>query len=197
MIFSTVYENKKCLTKLENFMISKNNPMNAVFLDRDGTIIEEVNYLDSFEKLKIYPFSREAISILKESNFKVFIITNQSGIGKGYFSEKFVKEVNKYLCEILGIDEFFYCPHLPEDNCNCRKPKTGLIEKALEKYPEVDLKNSFFVGDKEIDIETGKNLNLKTILVLTGYGKQFIKNSKADYIVKSLYYASLLIRSMV
>jgi len=171
--------------------------MKAVFLDRDGTIIEEVNYLDSIEKLEIYPFSKEAISILKESNFKIFIITNQSGVARGYFSEDFVIEINRYLCEKLGIDDFFYCPHLPEDNCNCRKPKTGLIEKALQRYPEINLRNSFFIGDKEVDIETGKNLNLNTILVLTGYGKDFFENSKADYIVKNLYYAALLIKNLI
>lgn len=171
--------------------------MNAVFLDRDGTIIEEVNYLSDFSEIKIYPFSFTALKIIKECGFKTFIITNQSGVARGYFTENFVKEVNTFLCEKLGIDDFFYCPHLPEDNCNCRKPKTGLIQQALKKYPEIDLSNSFFIGDKEVDIETGKNCNTKTILVGTGYGKNYYNSSQADFIVKNIYYAALLIYSLI
>ncbi len=167
--------------------------MDAIFIDRDGTIIEEVNYLSSFDQIKIYPFSYPAIKILKNCGYRIFLITNQSGVARGYFSEDFVIKVNSYLCEKLGIDDFFYCPHLPEDNCNCRKPNSGMIEFAIKKYPEINLKKSYFIGDKEVDIETGLNCGMKTILVGTGYGKDFFKTTKADFIVKNIYYASLLI----
>ena len=168
--------------------------MNAIFIDRDGTIIKDVNYLSNFNHLKIFDFSYDAIKILKELNFKIIMITNQSGISRGYFSKEFVEKVNSYLCKKLVMDDYFYCPHLPEDNCNCRKPKIGLIHQALRKYPEIDLKNSYFIGDKEVDIKTGKNCNMKTILVGTGYGKEYFKTSEADFIVKNIYYASLLIK---
>ena len=171
--------------------------MNAVFLDRDGTIIEEENYLSNFSQIKIYPFSFSALKILKDCGFKIFIITNQSGVARGYFTEDFVKKVNTFLCEKLGIDDFFYCPHIPEDNCNCRKPEKGLIQQALKKYPEIDLKNSYFIGDKEVDVETGKKCNMKTILVGTGYGKIFFNSTKANFIVKNIYYAALLIKNFL
>ncbi len=169
--------------------------MNTVFIDRDGTIIKEVNYLKSFDQLEIYPFSFNAIKILRQKGYKIIMITNQSGIARGYFSHNFVNELNKYLCKKLNIDDYFYCPHLPEDNCECRKPKIGLIKQALKKYPKINLKNSYFIGDKEIDIETGINASMKTILVLTGYGKNFLNISKANFIVKNFYYASLLINN--
>ncbi len=170
--------------------------MNAIFIDRDGTIIEEVNYLSSFEQIKIYQFAYSAIKILKDYGYKIFLITNQSGVARGYFLESFVIEVNSYLCKKLNIDYFLYCPHLPEHNCNCRKPKTGLIKKVLEKYPDIKLKNSYFIGDKETDIETGLNCNMKTILIGTGYGKNYFNTTKADFIVKNIYYASLLISNL-
>ena len=171
--------------------------MQAVFIDRDGTIIEEVNYLSNFNELKIFNFTFDAIKILKNLNFKIIIITNQSGIARGYFTQEFVENVNNYLCKTLGIDDFFYCPHLPDDNCICRKPKIGLIKNVLKKYPEINLKKSFFIGDKEVDIETGINSGTNTILVQTGYGKKEANNSKADFIVKNVYYASLLIQGIV
>ncbi len=170
--------------------------MKAIFLDRDGTVIEEVNYLNSFEKLKIFPFSKTSIKILKNLNFKIFLITNQSGVARGYFSEEFVIKINSYLCDKLNIDDFFYCPHHPDENCDCRKPKIGMILNAKKKYPEIELNKSYIIGDKEIDVITGKNAGLKSILVLTGYGKDYLNSSKADFIVKNLYYASILINSI-
>ncbi len=170
--------------------------MRAIFLDRDGTIIEEVNYLSNFSQIKLLKNVKEGIEVLKNLNYKIFIITNQSGIARGYFSEEFVKKVNSFLCNQLGIDDFFYCPHLPEDNCECRKPNIGLIKKAIKKFPNINLKDSFFIGDKEIDIITGINAGMKSILVMTGYGGKEALCSNANYIVKDLYYASILIKNL-
>jgi D-glycero-D-manno-heptose 1,7-bisphosphate phosphatase len=145
----------------------------AVFLDRDGTLIEEVNFLSRAEDLRFFSFTDEAVKILKENGFLIVVITNQSGIGRGIFTEAAMREIHEIIQTKLTkkIDAFYFCPHLPGAGCACRKPKTGMIEQALADF-EIDLENSWFVGDKAIDVETGQNANVKTALVLTGYGKQ-------------------------
>jgi D-glycero-D-manno-heptose 1,7-bisphosphate phosphatase len=151
----------------------------AVFLDRDGTINEEVGYLNDLSRLKLLPGVGEALKLLKDNGFKLIVITNQSGPARGYFPEALVHEANELIQKRLRkkgvqIDDFFICFHHPDEKCNCRKPKTGLILQALEKYP-IDLKKSYMVGDKIVDIETAYNAGIKGILVLTGYGKGELK----------------------
>lgn len=154
----------------------------AVFLDRDGTINEEVGYLNHISRLKILPGVPKAIKLLKEAGFKVFVITNQSGPSRGYFPASLVDEIHKEIQRRLKskgtfIDDFFVCLHHPEENCSCRKPKTGLLERAFSRY-ELDPQKSYVIGDKLIDIELARNFNLKGILVLTGYGR-----GEAEYLL--------------
>lgn len=145
----------------------------AVFLDRDGTLIEEVNYLSRVEDLRLFPFTADAIKSLKGAGFLVIVVTNQSGIGRGIYSEAEMHAVHESIQKELGgaIDAFYFCPHLPGDGCRCRKPGLGMIESATSDF-EIDLDRSWMVGDKKIDVETGFAANLSTALVLTGYGRQ-------------------------
>ena len=138
----------------------------AVFLDRDNTLIEDNGYIHEPEKVKLLPTVGEGLKLLKEKGFLLIVISNQSGIGRGYFKEKDFHAVNRKLNYLLKenfnveIDDFFFCPHKPDDNCSCRKPKTLLFQKAAEKW-NIDIKASFMVGDKEIDVEAGKNAGCK------------------------------------
>ncbi len=171
----------------------------AVFLDRDGTIIEDVNYLSDLRDIRIYDFAFDAIKIFNSLSLKVIVITNQSGIGRGYFSSEFVETTHGYLKDKLQkrgavIDDFFYCPHLPEDNCKCRKPETGMIKDAVDKY-NIDLSKSFFIGDSPKDVEAGFNVKVFPIQVLTGYGKEK-RNENAVYTL-NLYSAALFVKNIL
>jgi len=174
----------------------------AVFFDRDGTIIEEVNYLSKIEQVKILSNSPSAIKLLNENGFLVIIITNQSGLAREYFSVEDLENVNKHLKNELlksnaKIDAIYYCPHHPDDDCECRKPRIGLIKKAEEEM-NIDLRSSFLVGDKISDVQAGLNAGLKSILVLTGYGKEERTklddmNLKVDFIASDILSAVLWI----
>ncbi len=144
----------------------------AVFLDRDGTMIEEVNYLSRVEDLQLFPFTADAVRLLKENGFLVIVVTNQSGIGRGIYTEASMHAIHeKIQSELSGaIDAFYFCPHLPCDGCNCRKPQIGMIEAAMADF-DIDLENSWMIGDKKIDIETAFTIGLQSVLVLTGYGQ--------------------------
>lgn len=151
----------------------------AVFLDRDGTINEEMGYINDLSRVRILPKVAEALKILKEHGFKLIVITNQSGPARGYFPEELVFKTNEYIKEKLKkrgavLDDFFVCLHSPEENCECRKPKPGLIFQAV-KVHNIDLGRSYFIGDRILDIETAHNVGIKGILVLTGYGKGELK----------------------
>lgn len=175
----------------------------AVFLDRDGVIIQEPpHYVYRPDQLKLVPKSEEAIKLLNKNNFKVVVVTNQAGIAKGYYLEKEAILFNQLMKEELerhnaSIDAIYYCPHHPEAtikkyriDCDCRKPRSGMLKKA-EKELNIDLKQSFMIGDKKSDIDAGKDVGCKAIMVLTGYGKEEskIKNIKYDFIAKNLYSA--------
>lgn len=143
----------------------------AVFLDRDGTLIDEVNYLSRVEDLRMFPYAPEAIKLLKSHGFQIIVITNQSGIGRGVFDRQAMHAIHEKIQEDLAgsIDAFYFCPHMPDDACLCRKPNIGMIE-AASRDREIDLNGSWMIGDKKIDVETGKNAGISTVLVLTGYG---------------------------
>ena len=145
----------------------------AVFLDRDGTLIEEVNYLSHVEDLRLFPFSASAVKLLKDNGFLVIVVTNQSGIGRGIFDEASMHSIHEQIqVELSGaIDAFYFCPHLPCDGCNCRKPNLGMVESAVADF-DIDLERSWMVGDKKVDVETGFAAGLQSALVLTGYGRQ-------------------------
>ncbi len=155
----------------------------AVFLDRDGTINEEVGYMDSLEKLKIIPEAFEAIRLINQNGMKAVVITNQSGVARGLFSEEFVQTVHAIIQEQLKarkafIEAFYHCPHHPTEGqgvylqaCNCRKPAPGLLFKAADEM-EIDLGRSYMIGDMPKDIDAAKRAGAKGILVRTGYGQE-------------------------
>lgn len=161
----------------------------AVFLDRDGTLIEEVNYLHRVEDLRFFSYTNEAVELLKQNGFLVIVVTNQSGIGREIFDESAMHEIHFEIQKHLEnkIDAFYFCPHLPDAECLCRKPNLGMIENSSKDF-EIDFENSWMIGDKVIDVETGFNAGIKTALVLTGYGKKAAEtlNKKPDIIAENL-----------
>jgi D-glycero-D-manno-heptose 1,7-bisphosphate phosphatase len=175
---------------MENPKSKIQNPKSkAVFIDRDGTLIEEVNFLHRVEDLQYFPFTDEAIRLLKASGFLVVLVTNQSGIGRGVYTEAQMHTVHEQIQTDLTekLDAIYFCPHLPNEGCACRKPNLGMIESAMADLP-IDLENSWMIGDKVLDVELGKNAGIKTVLVLTGYGKKHLESlkRKPDFIVENL-----------
>jgi len=167
----------------------------AIFLDRDGVINKEVNYLSNPDDFEFIEGSMEALKILKDMGYLLIVISNQAGIARGYFTEKDVKKIHEKMINILKenkviLDDIFYCPHHPDftEKCECRKPKPGMIFKARDKY-NINLKKSFMVGDTLKDIEAGFNAECSTVLVLTGYGikeRNKISTVQPDFIYKNL-----------
>ena len=153
----------------------------AVFLDRDGTIIEDVGYLDALERLAFFPWAVDAVRALNRSGLAVVVITNQSGVARGYFDEAFVQETHRRMSERFAaggarIDGYYYCPHHPDGSvpayrsrCACRKPGRGLIDRAAADLG-LDLARSFVVGDKWGDVQLGRAIGARAILVRTGSG---------------------------
>ena len=176
-------------------MISQNRNK-AIFLDRDGVINVEVGYLSNPNDFKIIEGSIEALKILNKKGFLLIVVTNQAGIARGYYTEVDLKNIHNKMKSVLKqhevtLTDIFYCPHHPEftGSCNCRKPNSGMILESKKKY-NIDLDNSYMVGDTLNDIQTGLAANCKTILVLTGYGKEEQKkigSIKPDMIFKNLY----------
>jgi D-glycero-D-manno-heptose 1,7-bisphosphate phosphatase len=147
----------------------------AVFLDRDGTIAEEVGYLNHISRFRMFPFAADAIRRLNEAGLPVIVVTNQSGVGRGYFPEALVDEVHELMTRQLAaagarLDAIYYCPHTSTDECESRKPKPGMLERAAREHA-LDLKRSFVVGDRYGDIELARNAGAHGILVRTGFGE--------------------------
>lgn len=162
----------------------------AVFLDRDGTINVEKEYLFRVEDWEWIPGSIEAIKGFNDMGFKVIVVSNQAGVARGYYTERQIDVLHELINRKLGehgamIDAFFYCPHHPEfgaeRDCECRKPKSGLILDAIRKY-NINDKESYMVGDKASDIMAGRRANLTCILVMTGYGAQHAQTVGGDAI---------------
>ena len=156
----------------------------AIFLDRDGTVSEEVGYMYDAGLYKLFPWTGDAIRRINESGFKAVLITNQSGVGRGYFPESTVHQVHDILKTELAryaahLDAIYYCPHEPAADCECRKPKPGMLRQASREL-DLDLANSYMIGDKYIDIETGHAAGAKTILLRTGYGTEQIAEHYAS-----------------
>lgn len=155
----------------------------VIFLDRDGTLNEEVHYLHRPEDLKILPGVPQALRQFKEAGYKLVVVTNQAGVARGYYKEEEVQALHEYMNGLLRlqgaeIDRFFYCPHHPDQGigryrriCACRKPGTGMFE-AAERYYDVDKPHSWMIGDKLLDLLAGKNYGVHTALVGTGYGRE-------------------------
>ena len=166
----------------------------AVFLDRDGTLMLDVDYCGNPAEVRVFEGASKVMRSLKESGYKLIVITNQSGIGRGYFNEDQYRAVEAEVSRQLGtglIDTTYYCPHLPADHCKCRKPSPEMVVRAADDH-ELDLARSFLIGDKQSDMECGRAAGVKTILMKTGYGKQ--TNPKlADYVADDLGHAADLI----
>jgi D-glycero-D-manno-heptose 1,7-bisphosphate phosphatase len=173
----------------------------AVFLDRDGTLNEDPGYLGDPSKVKLFPGTGKALSILKNRlNFKLIVISNQSGIARGFISEKDVEAVNVRVNELLesdnvSIDAFYYCPHHPDfsnvEEVDCRKPSPLLVYQASREL-DIELKGSFFIGDTPADILCGINAGLKTVLVKTGYGMESISILQKQNIFPSFVAENIL-----
>ena len=146
----------------------------AVFLDRDGTVSEEMGYLNHASRFRMFPFAGPAIRKLNEAGLAVVVVTNQSGVARGYFPEALLDEVHQIMNQELTaqhakIDGVYYCQHGSADDCDCRKPKPGMIRRAAEELG-LNVSRSFVVGDRYSDIETGFQAGARTIFVKTGYG---------------------------
>ena len=168
--------------------IKKIEKNKAVILDRDGTLVQDTGHVHKAEDFRLLPNVIEGLEKLKK--FMLFVVTNQSGIGRGLYKLEDFKKFNAIMVDELErnkikIEKIYYCPHKPEDNCVCRKPKTKFLKDAAKAY-DIDLKKSFVIGDQIADIELGKNGNCKSVLVLTGNGKKTEKEVKADFVAKDL-----------
>ncbi len=169
----------------------------AVFMDRDGTINEEVGYLGRVEELVLIPAAAEAIRLVNEEGMKAVVVTNQSGVAKGYFTEEDVRLINGRLAEMLRdegavIDRFYYCPHHPAEGrypykvaCACRKPEPGMLLQAAADL-DIDLVRSYLIGDMLKDLDAAHRVGAKGILVRTGYGKNVGITDEPDYIAEDI-----------
>lgn len=154
----------------------------AVFIDRDGTISEEVGYVNHVSRYRVFPFAAEAVRALNEAGWLAVLVTNQAGVARGYFEEAMIGRVHGLLAEELErggarLDAVYYCPHHPSvgeppyrSDCDCRKPRPGLIRRAAEEHG-ADLPRSWMVGDRYSDTELARNAGVRAALVLTGYGR--------------------------
>jgi D-glycero-D-manno-heptose 1,7-bisphosphate phosphatase len=163
-----------------------------VILDRDGTLIVERNYLSSPDGVELLANATEGLSRFKELGWGRLVVTNQSGIGRGYFTGDTVNAIHDQMAALFArcgaeIDGIYVCPHTPEDNCDCRKPRTGLVLKAAADWG-FEPSDCLFIGDKACDIELGRALGGSTILVLTGYGTEHWQSGLArpDFVVRDL-----------
>jgi D-glycero-D-manno-heptose 1,7-bisphosphate phosphatase len=175
---------------------SSNESWPAVFLDRDGTLMRDVDYCGDPGKVEVFPQAAEALRRLKQKGYRLVVITNQSGIGRGYFTEEEYRAVESEFARQLGkglIDASYYAPDLPTSNSIRRKPGPGMIFEAQRDH-HLDLRRSFLVGDKASDIGCGRNAGVRTILVQTGYGAAET-NASADWIARDIGHAAEIILS--
>jgi D-glycero-D-manno-heptose 1,7-bisphosphate phosphatase len=158
----------------------------AVFVDRDGTIMEDCDYCSDTKDIKIFPGVPEALRRLKSRGFKLIIITNQSGIGRGLMTAEQYRAVEAQVLQQLDglIEATYFCPDVPGQHSSCRKPAPGMILQAKREHG-IDLPCSFFIGDKEIDVECGRNAGVRTIRVQTGLQRD-TTGSKADWVAEDL-----------
>ncbi|MDH3269195.1 MAG: HAD family hydrolase [Ignavibacteria bacterium] len=172
----------------------------AVFLDRDGTLNEDPGYISNPEKVALFPQTGDALALLKKYGFLLIVISNQSGIARGLMSSKDVEAVNEKINHLLSedkvkIDAFYFCPAHPdyssEKDCECRKPSPKMLFEAAREF-NVDLQNSYFIGDTVADIQCGKNAGIKTILVRTGKGEESISILQKENIFPTFVADNLL-----
>jgi D-glycero-D-manno-heptose 1,7-bisphosphate phosphatase len=178
---------------------AKSNPeknRRAVFLDRDGTIAEEVGYANHLSRFAVYPFAARAVRQLNAAGVPVIVVTNQSGVARGFFPESLVEQMHDKMSAELAaggahVDAVYYCPHVREDACSCRKPLPGMLEQAAREHG-LSLQGSVLVSDRYNDIRMGHESGCRTILVLSGYGRGEYEWNRAnwprqpDYVAENL-----------
>jgi len=178
-------------------MISNEGKSPAVFIDRDGTIMHDADYCSDPKQVQVFQGAPEALRQLRDKNYKRIIITNQSGIGRGFFTIGQYRAVEAEVLRQVGddlIDATYFCPDVPGVPSKCRKPAPGMILQAAREH-DVDLPRSFFIGDKEIDVECGRNAGVRTIRVRTGFDKM-TDGSCADWVAEDLFAAARIILSL-
>jgi D-glycero-D-manno-heptose 1,7-bisphosphate phosphatase len=154
----------------------------AVFIDRDGTLSEEVGYINHASRFHLFPYAASAVKHLNENDWLAIVITNQAGVARGYFSEEVIQTVHEQMTKDLEsdgarLDAIFYCAHHPSVgeppyrfDCDCRKPKPGLVSRAAQEF-DIDLSESWMVGDRYSDVELARNAGVKSMFVMSGYGR--------------------------
>jgi len=169
----------------------------AVFLDRDGVINEDYGFVHKIEDFYIYPEVFPALKKLQKAGFKLLIVTNQSGIAVGYYTEEDFKKITDHMLSVfekegIRIDKVYYCPHHPEGvvpeltvKCDCRKPESGMIKQGIKEF-NIDPSRSFLIGDKENDIKAAHKEGVKAALVKTGQGLKYVENTEADFIGENI-----------
>jgi D-glycero-D-manno-heptose 1,7-bisphosphate phosphatase len=174
-----------------------------VLLDRDGTVIVERNYLSDPDQVELIPGVVDGLRHLSRMGLGLLIVTNQSGIGRGYFDEARLAEIHERMWRMLAdrgvaLDGIYVCPHTPEDGCACRKPETGMITQAAAQHG-FEPAEAFVVGDKASDIELGRRVGACTFLVRTGYGAQYERTdgTRPDHVVEDLLEATRVIGRLV
>jgi D-glycero-D-manno-heptose 1,7-bisphosphate phosphatase len=161
----------------------------AIFMDRDGTLSEEVGYVNHLDRYRLLPRSLEAVRLINRAGFLAIVTTNQSGVARGYFSDALVQEVHTRLLGWMSeggarLDAIYYCPHHPAEgapplraDCDCRKPRPGMILRAVREHG-IDLRRSYGIGDSRADIEAAAGAGIPGILVLTGYGRGLVEHQR-------------------
>lgn len=173
-------------------------PARTILLDRDGTINREKQYLSHPDEIVLLPGAAEGLRRLTEAGYGLVVVTNQSPVGRGMFPEERLAQIHRRLEQLLReervtLDGIYYCPHTPEDHCECRKPRPGLVLRAAQDL-DFEPQNCFVIGDKPCDIDLGRNIRARTVLVRTGYGAQYERAGlEADFIVDSLVEAADII----
>jgi D-glycero-D-manno-heptose 1,7-bisphosphate phosphatase len=164
----------------------------AVFFDRDGTLNEEVGYLNELANFRVYPFAAPAIREINEAGLLALVVTNQSGVGRGMLTEQLVADAHVRLLQAVEaagarIDDIYYCPHHPEAeveqyrlDCDCRKPFPGMMRRAAQKF-DLELEHSFVVGDRYVDIQMAHCVGAASILVLTGQGREEYERFRQEW----------------
>ncbi len=178
-------------------------PVRAIVMDRDGTVCDEVGYVNHVSRIRLLPRSAAAIRLARDAGFRPVVVTTQAGVARGYFDEDLVHRVHDRIRELLAdegtaVDAIYYCPHHPDagappyrKDCDCRKPKPGMLLRARDELG-LDLARSYLVGDSMRDVEAGRRAGVTTVLVLTGYGRGEVEHrspgwtARPDHIAEDL-----------
>lgn len=172
--------------------MTQNAKRRAIFLDRDGTVAEEVGYINHLSRFRLYPWSAEAIRRINAAGLAAVVVTNQAGAARGYFPEELIVQVNEKMKQMLAaagahLDGVYYCPHHPDageppyrQRCGCRKPQPGLLERAVREL-NLSLAGSAVIGDRYMEVEMAHRLGLRAALVLTGYGRGELEYGKQKW----------------